>query len=53
MLHSIYGEGRVPIGEDVDQGLGIDEQASNNVLNPNTVGPKLPLRTVEGPRWSL
>jgi len=51
--HFIHGEGRAPIGEDVDLGLGITEQASHNVLNPNRIGPQATLTTVQGPKRSM
>jgi len=41
MSHSVHGKGRALVGEDVDQGSGIDEQASHNFINPNRARPQV------------
>ena len=40
MSHSIHDEERPPVGEDVDKGPGVGEQASYNILNLDRVRPQ-------------
>ena len=48
MSHSVHGEGKAPLDEDVDQGQGIDEQASHNVPNLDRVGPQVTPTNIVG-----